>query len=36
MDLDYGQNYVSAQYFENKLMEIDRIMHVHLCWPALD
>ena len=34
MALDYGQNFVSAQYLEyqyleNELMELDQIFHIH-------
>ena len=29
MALDLGQNFVSAQYLENKLMEFDNILHMH-------
>ena len=25
-------NFVSAQYLRNKLMEFDKILHIHLCW----
>ena len=29
MVLDWGQNFVSIQYLENKLMEFDKILHMH-------
>ena len=29
MALDYRQNFVSAQCIENKLMELDKILHMH-------
>ena len=30
MALDLLKNFVSAQYLENKLMDFDRIFHMHL------
>ena len=33
--LDYRQNFVSAQYLENKLMELDKILHMHCPCPDL-
>ena len=27
--IDYHQNFVSAQYLENELMELDQILHMH-------
>ena len=32
MVLDWCLNFVSAQYFENKSMESDQILHMHLYW----
>ena len=33
--LDYCQNFVSAQYFGNRLMEFDQVLHMLRCWPDL-
>ena len=30
MALDRCHNFISAQYLENKLLEIDHILHMHL------
>ena len=32
MALDWCQNFISAQYLENKLMEFDQNWHMHLYW----
>ena len=32
MALDYCQNFISAQYLENNLMELDQILHVYWRW----
>ena len=29
MALDWCQNFISAQYIENKLIEFDQILYVH-------
>ena len=35
MVLDWCQNFVSAQYLDNKLMEFDQILHMHWYWQDL-
>ena len=36
MALDYHQKFVSAGYLENEFMELNQILHMHWCQPALD
>ena len=35
MALDYGQNFVFAQYLENELIKLDQSLHMHWPWPDL-
>ena len=35
MDLDWWQNFVSAQYFYDKRTEFDQILYMHRYWKEL-